>query len=335
MKNHSKRSTLIRLGALLGLPWAGPPRTGLAQTEKKPLRIGLIALGTAEMRGPWEQSLIEGLRQRGYVEGRNLVLERRHADGRTERMPQIADELAALKLDVIVTTCTPSTRLMHKATRTTPLVMAAVSDPVGQGLIASYRRPGGNITGLASQFEEVAAKMLELLQAAVPKASPVAVFFKSTNPVHKSFLREMETAAGRLKIRLLPVEITLRTDIRAAFDGMARQGVASVLVLPDDPSLTHLRRRIIEMTVKHRLPSFFGVREAVEDGGLMSYGESMSQSYFRAASYVDKIVKGANPAELPVERPTRFELVISQKTAKALGLTIPQSLLLRADRVIE
>ncbi|CAN7588287.1 ABC transporter substrate-binding protein [Variovorax sp. LjRoot84] len=169
----------------------------------------------------------------------------------------------------------------------------------------------------------------------MPKASPVAVLFLPRNPVHKLFLKEMEAAASPLGARVLPVPIGAPADIPAAFEGMARQGVASVLVLPDDPFVIQHRRRFIEMAAKHGLPSFFGLREAVDDGGLMSYGESLTQTHFRAAYYVDRILKGANPGELPVEQPTRFELVVNQKTARALGVTIPRSVLHRADRVIE
>lgn len=205
------------------------------------------------------------------------MFERRHAEGLGERMPEIANELVALKLDVIVTTCTPSTRLMYSKTRTVPLVMASVSDPVGQKLIASYAHPGGNITGLASQFEDIAGKMLGLFREAVPKASHVAVLFNAGNPVHKIFLREMEAAASLINVRLSPIAIGGKTDIAATFDGMAAQGVTGVLVLPDDPLLTNLRRRFVEMAAKHGMPSFFGLREAVEDGGLMSYGETSAR----------------------------------------------------------
>ena len=335
MDHLPKRTTLVRLAAIGALPWVGLPTPGLAQTQEKLIRVGLIEYGNSELSRTNMRLLLDGLRERGYVEGKNLVFERRHAEGQGERMPAIATELLALKLDAIVTTCTPSTRLMYSKTQSIPLVMASVSDPVGQKLIASYAHPGGNITGLASQFEDIAAKMLELFRDAVPKASHVAVLFNAGNPVHKIFLREMEAAAPPINVRLSPVAIGGKTDIAATFDGMAAQGVTGVLVLPDDPLLTNLRRRFVEMAAKHHLPSFFGLREAVEDGGLMSYGENFGQTYFRAAYYVDKVVNGTRPAELPVEQPTRFELVVNQKTARALGLTIPQSVLLRADRVIE
>jgi putative ABC transport system substrate-binding protein len=281
------------------------------------------------------QMLLDGLRERGYVEGKNLVFERRHAEGHGERMPEIADELLALKLDVIVTTCTPSTRLMHSKTQSTPLVMAAVSDPVGQKLIANYARPGGNITGLATQFEDIAGKMLELFREAVPMAAHVAVLFNAGNPVHTIFLRELQRAAAPAQAQMSHVAITVRTDLTKAFDDMVARSVGGVLVLPDDPMLTNRRRSIIAMAAKHRMPSFFGMAEAVDDGGLMSYGENFGKTYFRAAHFVDLVFKGANPAELPVEQPTRFELVVNRKTARSLGLTLPRSILLRADRVID
>lgn len=232
-----KPSTLVRLAVVAAFAWAGlASSTAPAQDAEKPVRIGLIAFGDAELRAHLEQSMLDGLRQQGYVEGKNLVFERRYAAGRPERVAEIASELATLGLDAILTTCTPTTLAMHKAARSTPLVMAAVSDPIGQGLIASYSRPGGTITGLASQFEDVAAKMLELFREAVPKASSVAVMSNPRNPVHKVFLRDMQTAAQSLNVGLLPMSIGLPTDIPTAFDSMLRNGVAAVMVLPDDCS---------------------------------------------------------------------------------------------------
>lgn len=329
------RATLIGLAVLGALPLLGFPGASLAQTQANPLRVGLIAFGKSEMSGHLRHALTEGLRQRGYVEGRNLELVPGYAEGRPERVPEVASELVALKLDMIITTCMPTTQRMHQATQTIPLVMASVSDPVGQGLIASYPRPGGNVTGVASQFEDVAAKMLQLFLEAVPKVSPLAVAFNPRNPVHQVFLKEMATAAKSLNVHVAPVEIGTEADIAANVAGAAPPGFASLMVLPDDPFFLHLRRRFVEMATKHRMPSFFGINEAVEDGGLMSYGQPLSQAFFRAAYYVDKIAKGAKPAELPVEQPTKFDLVVNQKTARALGLAIPQSVLLRADRVIE
>lgn len=333
MQPLPKRSTLVRLGALM--VGGGIPAAVRAQPRSKVLRVGLIGFSTAELRGAFEQSLVDGLRERGYVEGRNLVLERRYADGSPARVGEIASELAALDLDAIVTTCTPTTAAMRKATRTTPLVMASVSDPVGQGFIASYARPGGNVTGLATQFEDVAGKMLELFVEAVPAASPVAVLFNSRNPVHRQFLKELEVAAKPLAARLLPVEFGLQTNIAEMFGDLASQGAASLLVLPDDTLLGHFRRELVAISKTRRLPTFFGSREAVDEGGLMSYGESARRTYSRVAYYLARIAEGGDPAGLPVEQPTRFELTVNLKTARELGLALPQSILLRADRLVE
>jgi putative tryptophan/tyrosine transport system substrate-binding protein len=325
-----KRDTLIRLAALALLPLAG-----YSQTKDKPLRVGLIAFGNGSMNAHLQHALVEGLKQRGYVEGQNLVLERRYADGVGSRVAELANELAALKLNAIVTTCTPTTQHAAKATKTIPLVMAGVADPVGQGLIATYGHPGGNITGVASQFEDVAAKMLQLLVQAVPQSSPVAVVSHPRNAVHGILLKQIEAAARELKVQISSIPVTAQTDFAALFEQLSRRGTGALLVLPDDPPLAHLRRRIIAQATKHRIPSLFGIREAVEEGGLISYGQPLREAYFRAAYYVDRIAKGSKPAELSVEQPTKFELVINLRTAKALGLTIPQPLLLRADQVIE
>ncbi len=332
MQPLPKRATLVRLAALAV---AGLPAAAMAQRQGKALRVGLIGFSSADLRSAFEQSLVAGLRERGYVQGKNLVLERRYADGQPVRVGEIAGELAALDLDAIVTTCTPTTAAMRKVTRTTPLVMASVSDPVGQGFIESYAHPGGNVTGLATQFEDVAGKMLELFIEAVPAASPVAVLFNPGNPVHRHFLRDLEVAANPLDARLLPVGFGLQTDLASMFESMASQGAASLMVLPDDTLLGHFRRELVAMSRVRRLPSFFGARDAVEEGGLMSYGESARRTYSRVAYYLDRIAEGASPANLPVEQPTRFELTVNLKTARDLGLTLPQAILLRADRLIE
>ena len=305
-----------------------------AASTPQTLRVGLIGFAPAELRQDYEQSLVEGLHDHGYVEGKNLKLVRRYADGKPARAERIAKELAGLKLDAIVTTCTPTTELMEQSTQTTPLVMAAVSDPVGAGLIESYARPGGNITGLATQYEDIVGKMLQLFTEAVPDASPVAVLYNPRNTVHEEFLKELTTAAGSLKVRLIPVEVGLKTDIAAVIDGAARKGAASVLALPDDTVVELYRREVIRAAAQRQMPSFFGYREAVEDGGLMSYGESRQRIYYWVADYLDKIAKGAKPGALPVAQPTGFELAVNLKTAKALGISIPQSVMARADRVV-
>lgn len=299
------------------------------------LRVGLIGFAPAKLRQDYEQSLVQGLRDNGYVEGKNLKLVRRYADGKPVRAEQIAKELTSLKLDAIVTTCTPTTELMEESTETTPLVMAAVTDPVGAGLIKSYARPGGNITGLATQYEDIVGKMLQLFSEAVPDVSPVAVLYNPQNPVHREFLEELNKAAGPLEVRLIPVKIDLKADIDAAVGAAAKKGAASVLALPDDTVVELFRRKVIRAAARRQMPSFFGYREAVEDGGLMSYGESRQRIYYQVAYYLDKIAKGAKPGELPVAQPTRFELAVNLATAKALGITIPKSVMERADRVVQ
>jgi putative ABC transport system substrate-binding protein len=240
-----------------------------------------------------------------------------------------------MKLDAIVTTCTPTTRAMVAAAASTPIVMASVSDPIGQGLIASYRHPGGRITGTASQFEDMAAKMFQLLHEAAPNAASIAVLFNANNPVHKIFLGDIANAAQLLSLKLVTFPIGQPDSIDTVIERMRSAGADAVMVLPDDPYLFNLRHRIADKLNIAKLPSMFGLREAVEDGGLMSYGESLSRSYFRAAYYVDHIVSGTPPADMPVERPTKFELVINLNTAKALGLNIPVALQQRADELIE
>ena len=309
--------------------------TGYSGEAKKPIHIGVIAFSEPRLRTHLDQSLIRGLREQGYIEGVNLTIEWRYADGDRGRVPQAAKDLAGMKLDAIVTTCTPSTRAMVAAAPKTPLVMASVSDPIGQGLIASYRHPGGRITGTASQFEDMAAKMFQLLHETVPNAASIAVLFNPNNPVHKVFLRDIENAVQLLGLKLVTYPIGEVDHIDTAFEGMRSAGAGAVMVLPDDSYLFNLRPRIIEKSNAAKLPSMFGYREAVEDGGLMSYGESLSRSHFRAAYFVDHVVSGTTPADLPVEQPTKFEWVINLKTAKALGITVPPTLLVRADEVIE
>jgi putative ABC transport system substrate-binding protein len=283
-----------------------------------------------------EKSLLEGLRQKGYVAGRNLVIVRRNAEGSgMRRLRAAADELAALKLDAVLTTCSPSTQAMRQATRTLPLVMAGVSDPVGQGFVDSLRHPGGNVTGVAARWEELAPKMLQLAREVVPNASRVAVFLSADNPWHDILLEKMRGAARALHVRLAPITLGPRSDLEATFADLAKQGTDLLIVLPDDPMLTSLRKRIAALALARRMPSLFGVPEAVEDGGLMSYGEPLGQAYFRAAHYLDRIAKGARPADLPVDTADRFDLIVNAGTARALKIAIPQSILLRADRVIE
>ena len=317
--------------ALMLLIWA-LPSGAIAQTAEKTLHVGILSSGTLENRDSLEQAFVQGLRDQGYVEGRNLTIERRYSSG---KLKDNANDLAGMKLDSILTTCTLSTRTMKEATSSTPIVMAAVSDPVRQGIIASLAKPGQNVTGTSSQAEDLLAKRLELLAALLPKSTTIAVVANGSNPVHALGWQRLERAAQEMNLNLMKVELRKSDELPAAIDAAARSQAGALFVLPDDPVMFNLRPQFVELAAKYRLPDFYWAREFVESGGLMSYGESLRGSYRATATYVDKIKKGANPANLPVQQPTRFELVINMKTAKALGLTVPQSLLLRSDEVIQ
>ena len=329
----NRRDTLVALLALGAA--AGPLAARAQQSKDKTAHIGILVNGNIAQRGHLEQALLDGLRDQGYVEGRNLVIERRYADGRRERVPEFARELAAMKLDAVVTTCTPSTRAARQATVSTPIVMAAVADPVGQRLIASLARPGANITGLSSQAEDILPKMMELFSSVLPNPATVAVFVQGTSNVHPRMWQQLGPIAQALKLKLVKIEVANAADLPAAFDMALREKADALLFLPDEPLFLTRRATIVELAAKHRLPAFYGAREFVDDGGLMSYGENLRTAYRRAASYVGNLARGAKPADLPVEQPTKFELVVNLKTAKALGLTIPQSILIRADQVIQ
>lgn len=313
-------------GAGLPLPAAR------AQSDGKTLRVGILSSGTLENRNALDQALVQGLRDQGYVEGRNLVIERRYG---LSTIKQSAAELAGMHLDAVVTTCSPSTRLMKETTSSTPIVMAAVSDPVNQGIIASLAKPGQNVTGMSSQAEDLLAKRLELLAAIVPKSTIVAVLANANNPVHVLGWQRLATAAQEAGIVLLKVELKSGDELEAALETAARARAGALFVMPDDPLMLNLRPQLVGLAAKYRMPDFYWASEFVEAGGLMSYGENLRSSYRAAAGYVDKIKKGASPGSLPVEQPTRFELVINTKRAQTLGIVVPQSMLMRADDVIQ
>ena len=302
-----------------------------AQPADSTLRIGILSSGTLENRSPLDQALVQGLRDQGYLEGKNLVIERRYG---SSTVKDSARELAGMKLDAILTTCTPSTRIMKEATASTPIVMAGVSDPVRQNIILSFAKPGQNVTGTSSQAEDLLPKRLELLAAILPKPATVAVLANANNPVHALGWQILERAAEPTKVRLVKFELSKGDDLPAAIDAAVREKVMALFVLPDDPMMFNLRPRIVELAARNRLADFYWAREFVEAGGLMSYGENLRGSYHHAAAYMGKIKRGANPAVLPVEQPARFEMVLNLKTANALGLAIPQSVLLLADEVI-
>ena len=274
-----------------------------------------------------------GLRELGYVEGKNVIIEYRSADGKYERLPGLAAELVQMKVDVILAGGTPAVQAAQQATTTIPIVMVRTGDPVGMGLVASLARPGRNITGLSNIIVEVASKYLELLRVAIPKLSRVTVLANPANPIHPDFLKRIQTEKTNT-VKISPAQAGTASEIEAAFGAMKQERPGALIVLPD-PFFFAQAPRIAELAAQQRLPTMFWTRDAVESGGLMSYGQNNAEHYYRAATYIDKILKGAKPADLPVERPTKIELVINLKTAKAIGLTIPQQLLLQADKVIE
>ena len=304
-----------------------------AQQPAKVPRIGYLGGATASASSARLEPFRQGLRELGYIEGKNIVVEWRSAEGKPDRLPALVAELIRLKVDVIVTGGPSVTRAAKEATVTTPIVMTNEGDPVGTGYVASLARPGGNVTGLSTLAPELSGKQLELLKEIVPRLARVAVFGASTNPGNAQQLRETELAAGAYKIYLQYLDVLDPKDIEAAFRAASKGRADAVLVL-GGPALSSRRTQIAELALKSRFPAIDSSRRHVESGGLMSYGVSLTDLDRRAATYVDKILKGAKPADLPVEQPTKFEFVINLKTAKALNLTIPQSVLYRADKVI-
>lgn len=331
-----QRRTTLQLGFLL----LCMPVLATAQPVQRNVRIGIL-FGDAPM--PHEEAeLSEGLRALGLVEGRNLVIERRYAGGQVQLVPGYARELASKGLDAVISTCTPTTRAALQAfgasPGATPIIMAAVADPVGQQLIASLARPGANVTGLASQAEDIMPQMLELFTGLLPRPASVAVLVDRGSAVHPRMWQALAPVAQRLNVQLLKVEAGRRPDdptLPAAFDAAVRGRATGIFVLPDEPFFVARRREIVELAARHRLPAFYGLREYVDAGGLMSYGESMRVAYRSLATYIDKVAAGARPGEMPVSQPTRFELVINLKTAEALGIKVPHATLLRAHDVVQ
>jgi putative ABC transport system substrate-binding protein len=313
------------------------PLTADAQQAGKVARIGFLGAGSpSDMSSPRLDVFRQGLRELGWVEGQNIVIDYRFAEGRVERLPDLAAELVRLKVDIIVAAAgTPPVAAAKNATDTIPIVMLGVGDPVGLGLIASLARPGGNVTGLSfSVGLEIFGKGLELLKETVPKVRRVAILSNPRNPAHPPAIRDLKVAARSLGVQLQLLEARGPNEFDGAFAAMAKERVGALLVVADGLFILH-RTRLADLAARSRLPAAYGYREHVEAGGLMSYGLSLRDLFRRGATFVDKILKGAKPGDLPVEQPTKFELVINMKTAKALGLTIPPVLLLRADEVIQ
>ena len=325
----------MHLGTLaLALVLLAAPLAAEGQPPGRLSRIGFLGNSTAPLEANLVGPFREGLRDLGYVEGRNVLIEYRWAEGKYERFPALIAELTALNVDLIVTAGTPASLAVKKATTSIPLVMVAVGDPVATGLVASLGRPGGNITGLTSIAAEIEGKRLELLREVLPRVSHVAVLWNAASPVQVIQERETRAAAQVLGMKYLSLGVRTREEIEEAFAALVRERPGALLVLADRLFLHH-RARIMDFAAQHRLPGVHAYRELVEAGGLMSFGPSYAGMHRRAAYFVDRILKGAKPGDLPVERPARFELIINLKAAKVLGLTIPPSLLLRADEVIE
>jgi putative tryptophan/tyrosine transport system substrate-binding protein len=321
------------LGTLAGGLLA-PPLAAEAEQAKTIPRIGFLSSSSVDRERTRLAAFQQGLRESGYVEGKTFFIEQRYAGGQFEKLPELAAELAGLKVDVLVVAGAPAAHAAKKATRVIPIVMTNAADPVGTGLVASLARPGGNVTGLSDFNAGVVAKRLELLKEVVPSASRVAVLLNPANPTNPPQLKLTQVAATTLGMTLLSVEAKGAAEIDRAFAVIKTERPGALIVI-GDPLLGSYAKRIVEHSTESRLPAIYWSREFPDAGGLMSYGINLEDVSRRAATFVDKILRGAKPGDLPVEQPTKFELVINLKTAKALGLTIPQSLLARADQVIE
>jgi putative ABC transport system substrate-binding protein len=310
--------------------WSG---TLEAQQPKKIHRIGYLSGIDAATHSTRSEPFRQALRERGYIDGQNIAIEYRYAEGKLDRLPELAAELVRLKVDIIVSSAPPPTRAAKGATTTIPIVMAFDDDPVGSGFVASLARPGGNVTGLSSLAPEISGKLLELLQETVPKLSRVAVLGTSTVPQYAQVVKEIELAAKAFGVKDQYLDVLNANDIETAFRA-ASKGRADAVVVLGSPFLNSHRTQIVKLAAKSRLPAIYARPEYVEEGGLMTYGVNINDLFRRAATYVDKILKGAKPADLPVEQPTKFEFIVNLRAAKQIGLTIPPNVLVRADRVI-
>jgi putative ABC transport system substrate-binding protein len=333
MRRHGRRQLLQGSLALAGFSLLLAAKASGQQAAKVP-RIGFLAVGSREGRAFLIEGLLQGLRERGYVAGQNIVIEYRFSEDRDDRLPALAAELVALKVQLILASGTPASFAAKQATSTIPIVMGGIAaDPVETGLVASLARPGGNITGMSMMTAPLGGKRLELLKRTLPGLARVAVFWNPPNPAYGPILKELEAAAQTLGLKLLRLEVRVPGDFEGAFEAATRQRVGA-LILPGDPLVSNRPKMVADLALKYRLPTMMDIKEFVEAGGLLSLGLDLVDSYRRAATYVDKILKGANPADLPMEQPAKFDLFVNLKTARALGLTVPQWVLLQATQVI-
>jgi putative tryptophan/tyrosine transport system substrate-binding protein len=329
MPNMKRREFLALLGGA-AVSW---PLAAKAQQPAKVARVGFLRFGSASAYAGRVEALRAGLRQLGYVEGTNIVIEFRWAET-VDQLPELAAELVRMNADVIFAMSSTEVEAARQVTNTIPIVFATHADPVGLGHVASLARPGGNITGLTTILTDLVAKELEVLKEAVPQATRIGVLFSPTAPSHRPAVQAVETAGEKLGVQLVMVPARTVEDFEGAFSTLSREHVGGFVVVDAPLTVSH-RARLAELALKHRLPGIFGTKENVEAGGLMSYGPDFNDMCRRAAIYIDKILKGVKPAELPVEQASKYELIINLKTAKAIGLAIPESFLLRADGVIE
>jgi putative ABC transport system substrate-binding protein len=325
-----RRRELIRLlgGAVAAWPLVAP-----AQQVGKPPVIGFLGASTSAAASQWTAAFVQRLRELGWIEGRTVAIQYRWAEGRAERFAEIAEEFVKLKVDVVATYGTPGTAAAKQATSTIPIVFASVGDPVGAGVVVSLARPGGNVTGLSNQVPDLVGKRLELLREVVPGLGRLALLANVGNPVVILEVDQIQTAARTIALEVIPLEIRRGEDIVPAFEAFKDRAEALYVVI--DPLTNTHRGRINTLALAERLPTMHATREGVEAGGLMSYGPNLPDLFRRAADHVDKILRGSKPADIPVEQPTKFDLVVNLTTAKALGLTVPETLLARADEVIE
>ena len=326
-----RREFIASLGGAALAPMLRPSEV---HAQQQPPLVGILNSASADATAPHYQAFHGAMRSLGYVEDRTIRYTYRFADGFIERLPALAAELVALKPQLIVSAPLPATLSLHNITTTIPIVMASGADPVGFGLVESLARPGGNVTGLTNFAEELASKQLDLIRELLPRLTRVAALVNVDNPLHVPQLRETKTAAANASLALIPFEFRKPDDFETAFATFAQERADALLVPPDTTFSTH-RVLIATLAARARLPTIFGNRQMLDGGGLMSYGPDPVENYRRAATFVDKILKGAKPGELPVERPTRIELVINRKAARELNLSVPPMLLARADEVIE
>jgi putative tryptophan/tyrosine transport system substrate-binding protein len=338
LEPFNRRAFITLLGGaaatLLGSATATLARVVRAQQLESPRRIGLLSASPVSTLFGIYSGFVKGMRELGYVDGRDFVIEWRSAEGKYGQFSDVVAELVRLNVDVIVTGVTAGIRPLQQATTTIPIVMAYSTDPVRNGLVASLARPGGNTTGLAGSSDDTSPKQVELLATVVPNLSRIGLLGNPNSPTYSSVLKNAQDAAQKAGLSVLPIKARNPQETEDAFAALGKEHMEAIMVASDAVFFGQ-RQRLAELALRNRMPTMFSLREYAEAGGLMSYGENLADFFRRAASYVDKILRGAKPADIPIEQPTKFDLVINLTTAKALGLTIPESFLLRADEVID